>query len=91
MEKDREIYEGLRPLNYTCCEDNDRQPCPNKILYVDNVDLDADFRCVDNNESKYSYVSSYALMFLIVIRAFGSLQTLGVQISIKVKLFLIKI
>ena len=60
MEKHREIYEGLRPLKSTCCEDSDSQPCPNKILYVDNVDLDADFRCVDNNESKYSYVSSYA-------------------------------
>ena len=52
MEKHREIYEGLRPLKSTCCEDSDSQPCPNKILYVDNVDLDADFRCVDNNESK---------------------------------------
>ena len=51
MEKERDVYEGNILPNYTCCKDSDSQPCPYPV-YVDNVDLDADMKCEDNNESK---------------------------------------
>ena len=39
MEKHREIYEGLRPLKSTCCEDSDSQPNNQQRSYLLNTKL----------------------------------------------------